>query len=91
MLGSVMTERKCVRQSGSNTVATTPAVASTCSASPTLTLRPSSRCSSCGTSAAMRSMTLSCNASAADRLTASRTARSAHSALRPRNCASPRM
>src|SRR5256885_7224767 len=42
-------------------------------------------------SSATRSMTFILSASDADRLTASRTARSAHSALRPRICARLRM
>ncbi len=91
MLGSVMTDRNRVRQSGSNAVATTPEVCSTRSFSAICSLRPSSRLSRSGTSSATRSMTFDFSASLAGRLTASRTARSAQSALRSRICARLRM
>ena len=91
MLGSVTTDRNRVRQSGSTGVATTPAVRNTRSASDTFSLRPSSRLSRSGTFSATRSITFILSASDADRLTAPRTARSAHSALRSRICARLRM
>ena len=70
---------------------TAPAVASRCSASKHLNLAAVELFQELRHVAAIRSITLILSASCAERLTASRTACSAQSALRPRSCASPRM
>ena len=89
--GSAMIARKRLRQSGPTTTSGACAVASRTVPAVVVTLWPSSwRARSAG-SCAIRSTTCCARASLADRLTASRTARSAHSALRPRSCARPRI
>ncbi|VWC36315.1 hypothetical protein BLA6993_06736 [Burkholderia lata] len=89
--GSAMIARKRLRQSGSSTTRGAWAVASRTVPAVVVAVWPSSwRARSAG-SCAIRSTTCCVRASFADRLTASRTARSPHSALRPRNCARPRI
>ncbi len=83
----VITLSTRVRQSGSMALTSAPAVARASFAPAVSTVRPSTACSSAGTLSATTSMTLIFFASVADRLTASRTARSAQLALRPRSCA----
>ncbi len=87
MLGSAITASSRLRQSGSSVTMRASFKSRVRSTPSTFTLRPSSFSSSSGTSRAITSMTLSFNASSAERLTASRTACSAHSTLRPRICA----
>ena len=91
MLGLVMMLSSSVRQSGSRRVIVCSPVASVSSPPSIATCRPSSFCSSSSRSAAIRSITFSFSASCAERLAASRTARSAQSALRPRSWARLRM
>ncbi|VWB44711.1 hypothetical protein BLA13014_01890 [Burkholderia aenigmatica] len=89
--GSAMIARKRLRQSGWSTTSGACAVASRAVPAVVVAVWPSSwRARSAG-SCAIRSTTCCARASFADRLTASRTARSAHSALRPRSCARPRI
>ncbi|MNL69689.1 hypothetical protein D3C87_1945820 [compost metagenome] len=91
MLGSLMACKKRSRRPISRGTSWAWRVWSECCWLPILTLRPSMRSSRVGTSGATRSTTWALTASSASRLTASRTAFSAHSALRPRDFAMPRM
>ena len=92
MLGSVMTARNREIDPGSMASITEPFVTRRCVLPPaTSTTRPSTCLSNSAGSRAMRSMTFACNAPAAERVAASRTAFSAQSALRPRSSARLRM
>ena len=87
-----MTASRRARQSGSKATISAPATSSVIALPPAVdarTLRPGKQFAHIRRRRSRRPSFLS--ASSADRLTASRTARSAQSALRPRNCASPRM
>ena len=90
-LGFAITASRRFLQSGANVTTSAPLDASTRSPPAVAVLRPSSFARRSGTSRATTSITFCASASSADRLTASRTARSAHSTLCPRICAKPRM